>query len=46
MLCEEPLSLLVMVKLGYVPLVEMPAPDVRTTVWSGDELVITPVAEL
>ena len=31
---------LVMVKLGYVPLVLMPVPPVKTTVWSGAVLVI------
>ena len=33
------------VKLGYVPLVEIPVLAVRTTVWSGDAFVTTPVAE-
>ena len=27
--------MLVIVKFGYVPLVEIPVPAVRTTVWSG-----------
>ena len=31
---------LVTVKLGYVPLTEMPVPAVKVTVWSGAELVI------
>jgi hypothetical protein len=30
---------LVIVKLGYVPLVLMPVPAVKTTVWSGAVLV-------
>jgi hypothetical protein len=34
---------LVIVKLGYVPLVEIPVPAVKTTVWSGAELVIVNV---
>jgi hypothetical protein len=28
-------AVLVIVKLGYVPLVDIPAPPVKTTVWSG-----------
>ena len=35
----------VIVKLGYVPVTEMPAPFVRETVWSGDEFEITIVFE-
>ena len=31
---------LVIVKLGYVPLVLMPVPAVKTTVWSGAVLVM------
>jgi hypothetical protein len=31
---------LVIVKLGYVPLVLIPVPAVKATVWSGEELVI------
>lgn len=30
--------MLVIVKLGYVPLIDMPVPPVRETVWSGAEL--------
>lgn len=33
-------AVFVIVKLGYVPLVEMPVLAVRLTVWSGAELVI------
>ena len=36
-------AVLVIVKLGYVPLVLMPVPAVKATVWSGAELVTTPV---
>jgi hypothetical protein len=32
-------AVLVIVKLGYVPLVLMPVPPVKTTVWSGAVLV-------
>jgi hypothetical protein len=34
---------LVIVKLGYVPLVDIPVPAVKTTVWSGAVLVIVKV---
>jgi hypothetical protein len=34
---------LVIVKLGYVPLVDIPVPAVNTTVWSGAVLVIVKV---
>ena len=39
-------SVLVMVKLGYVPVVLMPVPAVNDTVWSGAVLVMVtaPVA--
>jgi hypothetical protein len=34
---------LVIVKLGYVPLVDIPVPAVNTTVWSGAVFVIVSV---
>ena len=37
---------LVIVKLGYVPLVDMPVPPVSTTVWSGAVLVMVAVPPL
>ena len=34
------------VKEGYVPVTDIPAPFDKETVWSGAELVITPVVLL
>lgn len=36
-------ELLVIVKFGYVPLIEIPVPPVKATVWSGAVLVIVSV---
>jgi hypothetical protein len=36
-------AVLVIVKLGYVPLVDIPVPAVKTTVWSGAVLVTVKV---
>lgn len=38
-------TVLVIVKLGYVPDVLMPVPPVNTTVWSGAELLMVIAAE-
>ena len=38
-------SVLVIVKLGYVPDVLMPVPPVSDTVWSGAELLMVTATE-